>query len=320
MAKISATTGAVDTSFNAKICFSGGSCNGYDVAMVNDSLWVAGDFSKVGTTAVGGLASVDLTTGALTSAQGLAVDGQVVATAGTKVTRIKPSPLGDQVLLTGNFTSVGGKTRDAVAIVDVNSAGATTGVNTWNSPNLASSVSICAQNHLWIESADWAPDASYFLLVASGAGHGHPYPALCDAMSKFTNNGNANSVPAGYNHTEIDTMDSVCSVGQWAYVGGHYKSLNQEVRINGVISRPPSGQVNATHYGLGVIDVSASGKMLAVPDWNNTDQTGRGRGWGAILCVPGPASSGGGVYFGSDTTMVNGDPTIQRLAYFPSQD
>jgi hypothetical protein len=58
--------------------------------------------------------------------------------------------------------------------------------------------------------------------------------------------------------------------------------------------------------------------MLAVPDWNNTDQTGRGRGWGAILCVPGPAASGGGVYFGGDSPMVNGDPTIQRLAYFPA--
>lgn len=39
-------------------------------------------------------------------------------------------------------------------------------------------------------------------------------------------------------------------------------------------------------------------------------------GWGAALCVPGPAATGGGVYLGGDSVGVNGNPQIERLAYF----
>jgi hypothetical protein len=318
LAKISTATGAVDPAFDAKICQGGGSCRVNDVQLLGgQSLWVAGDFNHVAGQAKSAVASVSPTSGALTSSMNLAVSGHAVGAA-TKVNKIRVSPGGDQALLLGDFSSVGGKTRLAVAMVDVNPAtGATTGVDTWNSPNLQSSASNCKHTHLWITNADWSPDGSFFLLTATGAGGGHPYPALCDAVSRFENNGNASSIPTGYNHTEIDTIDSVCVVGQWAYVGGHFKSLNQEVRINGKIVKPPAGQVNETHYGLGVIDVRPT-TMLAVSNWNHTDQTGRGRGLDGVLCVPGPSSSGGGVYFGGDSIQVNGDPKIQRLAYFPS--
>jgi hypothetical protein len=318
LAKISTASGAVDAAFDAKICTGGGSCQVNDVQMVaGKSLWAAGQFTHVAGSAKTGVASFDESTGALTSAMSLAVSGHAVSTV-TKVNKIRVNAAGDQALLLGDFASVGGKSRLAVAMVDINAAtGETTGVDNWNSPNLQSSANLCKKTHLWIQSADWSPDGSFFVLVASGAGGGHPYPALCDAVSRFENNGNANSIPSGYNHTEIDTIESVCVVGQWAYIGGHFKSLNQEVRINGKVVKPPAGRVNELHYGLGVIDVSP-GNMLAVTDWNHTDQTGRGRGWDSVLCVPGSSSTGGGVYFGSDTIKVNGDAKIQRLAYFPS--
>ncbi len=142
-----------------------------------------------------------------------------------------------------------------------------------------------------------------------------PLPAPCDAFTRWEDNGDANSVPTGYNHTEIDTILSVCNVGQWSYVGGHFKTLNQERRIDGTIVKPPAGQVNEIHYGLGVIDTTPN-NMLAVSNWNDSDQTGRGEGWGAALCVPGSGSEGGGVYMGGDSIGVNGNPQVQRLAYF----
>ena len=255
IAKISATTGAVDPGFNAKLCFSGGGCNGYDVAMVNDSLWVAGDFSKVGTTAVGGLASVDLSTGALTGAQGLAVGGHVVATAGTKVTRIKPSPLGDQVLLTGNFTSVGGKSRDAVAIVDIDAAtGDTTGVDTWNSPNLAVERERVQEDAPLDPERGLGPDDSFFVLVASGAGGGHPTRLCATRWPSSSNNGNANSIPAATT-TPRSTRSRMCagrSVGvrRWPLQEPEPRGPDQR-QDRQAAGRP--GQ--RAHYGLGVIDV-----------------------------------------------------------------
>lgn len=191
--------------------------------------------------------------------------------------------------------------------------GAATSVATWYAPTpFHAAVLTCSKAKVWPRDVDWSPTGDAFTIVGTGGGRGHPYPAPCDAVTRWTNDGNPDAVPAYYNHTEIDTILSVCDVGPYTYVGGHFKSLNQEVRVNGVRVQVPKGQVNEKHYGLGAIDNSSG---LAVTDWNHTDQTGRGEGWGAALCLPGPAPEGG-VYFGGDSIGVNGVRRVQRLAYF----
>ena len=309
-------TGAVLTGFDARVCQGGGPCEVHDVEMIGQQLWVGGSFTRVARTARSGLASLDPATGALTGAVTLGVSGRGAAQAPTRVTRIRPNPASTKAVVLGNFTSIGGQTREEVALVDVDpTTGAATRVNPWDSPSLPASVATCSSRQPWPRDVDWAPDGSTFAIVGTGAGGARPYPALCDSYTLWADNDDPRSVPLGYNHTEIDTIGSVCNVGRWSYVGGHFKSLNQERRIDGALAPPPRAQRNETHYGLGAIDNSS---FLAVPSWNDTDQTGRGAGWDSVLCLPGPGSQGGGVYFGGDAVKVNGNRQIQRLAHFPS--
>lgn len=314
IAAVSTATGAIVTAFDAKVCQGGGNCVVNDVRMIGSQLVIGGSFSKVAKQVRNSLASLEPSTGALTRALTLSVTGRPVAPTPTKVARIKPNPSGTKAVIIGNFDTVGTQTRKEVAVLDFSGAAAT--LDSWNAPaSLDAAVTTCNKKHYWPRDTDWSPDGSYFVIVGTGGGGGHPYPAPCDAYTRWADDGNPDSVPLGYNHTEIDTVDSVCSVGKWTYVGGHFKSLNQEVRSNGVKVKPPAGTVNETHYGMGVIDNTTS---LAVTGWNHSDQTGRGEGWTSVLCIPGPAAQGGGVYFGGDSIGVNGNPKIQRLAYFPA--
>lgn len=317
LAMISTSSGAVSSAFNAKICAGGGPCVAYDVQLVaNRSLWVGGNFTMVNKVSRKALASLDPATGALNNEVQLSVDGAPVTITTTKVTRIAANPASTRAVILGNFGSVAGQTRQEVAVLDIDPATGSASVNSWNAPNhLPASVSGCSTKLIWPKDVDWDPTGSFFNIVATGGGGFEPWPALCDAYSRWRDNGDANSIPVVYNQTEVDSIFSVCDVGPRVYVGGHFKSLNHRIRIDGVQVKPPTGTVNERHYGLGVINTSTG---LAVTAWNNSIETGRGAGWGGVLCEPGSAATGGGVYFGGDATGVNGNPEIERLAYFPA--
>lgn len=319
VAKIDGTTGAVDTAFDARVCSGGGSCRVDDVSLIGQTLWLGGTFSRVGGVSRPVLAGVNPSSGALSSGGNISVSGRTQAAVGMRVHKVVSNPAGTKFVIIGNFGSVQGQSRYSVAVINTDpGSGAATSVNNWNAPkNLQAAINACNKKMFWPRDAAWTPSGDAFALVAKGVGGGHPYPALCDAFSIFNDNNNANSTPYGYNHTEIDSVMSVCTLGNYAYVGGHFKSLNQEVRRNGVVVKPPRAQRNETHYGLGVINTDPS-NVMAVSGWNQTTQTGRGAGWGAALCVDGPGSQGGGVYFGGDGKKVNGNASISKLAYFPA--
>ncbi len=315
VAAFSTATGALVTSFNANVCQGGGPCHVFDVRLIGSSLWLGGDFTMVAKQSRNALASVSPATGALTTAVTLPVTGQAISTNGARVIKIKPNPAQTKAVILGNFTTVGSQTREEVAMLNVDPAsGGATGVNTWYSPDsFHTAVVNCNKKHYWPRDVDWSPTGAAFTIVGTGGGGGHPYPAPCDAVTRWNDDGSPNAVPVYYNHTEIDTIGSVCDVGDYTYVGGHFKSLNQDVRINGTRITPPKAQINETHYGMGAISNSTG---LAVTPWNHSDQTGRGEGWLTVLCVAGDKSTGGGVYFGGDSVGVNGVPQVQRLAYF----
>lgn len=317
--KISTTTGDVDPTFDARVCAGGGSCEVDDVALIGSTLWLGGAFSRVGGLARPALTGVSASTGALMAGGRVRVAGRTQAAVAMRVHKVVPNPTHTKMVIIGNFGTVQGASRYSVALLQVDPAtGAAVGVDRWNAPqNLAAAIPTCNKKMYWPRGAAWTPSGDAFALAAKGVGGGHPYPALCDAFSIFHDDSSADAVPFGYNHTEIDSVMSVCSLGDYVYVGGHYKSLNQEVRLSGKVVRPPVSQRNETHYGLGVINAAPT-SMLAVSGWNQTTQTGRGAGWGAALCVDGPGSEGGGVYFGGDAKKVNGNASIQKLAYFPA--
>lgn len=241
LAAFTTDTGELVDSFRPAICKGGGSCNAFDVRLIGPSLWVGGDFSKVGGFSRGALVSLDPVTGAATSAVTVAFTGRAVASTPTKITKIKENPARTKAVILGNFTAANGTTREEVAMLNVNpTTGGATTVNQWYSPASFHAAAVsCKQKHPWPRDTDWSPTGTSFVIVGTGGGGGHPYPAPCDAYTKWADDGSPNAVPLLYNHTEIDTIGSVCNVGDVSYVGGHFKSLNQDVRRNGLRFTPP---------------------------------------------------------------------------------
>ncbi len=312
VAAVSASNAAV-LPFNAQVCVGGGNCRVYDVAYVKGTLWLGGLFEWVAGHPVTALAFVNPVTGALTGTQ-LPVAGQVTSTVGTKVWQFAVNPQQTQAVMIGNFTSVGGASHWEVAVLDITSGGGAV-IDPWNDPtNLqASNSTNCNPSDTWARGVDWDPTGTYFDIASSGGrgfdGYGD-HGDLCDAFSRFKSDGNPNTPhPLIVNETGYDSLYTVDDTGQYVYTGGHNKSLDHAVYINGVRVH----SVEEDHYGIGAIDVNPSdpGYGHAVPSFNAGSSTGRGAGWGASLSI-----TGWGVFIGGDSQTVGSDTTIHKLAFF----
>jgi hypothetical protein len=313
VAAVSATTGAL-LPFNSLVCVGGGSCEVDDVAYVKGTLWLGGLFTHLDNHPATALAFVNPITGALTGTQ-VAVSGQVTSTVVTKVWQIAINPQQTQAVMIGNFTEVGGASHHEVAVLDITASGTGT-INSWNDPtNLdASNASNCSNTDTWARGVDWDPTGTYFDIAASGGGGFNSYGsygALCDGFSRFKSDGNPNTpYPLIVNMTGFDSLFTVDDTGQYVYTGGHNKSLNHAVYVNG--KKVKASQ--ESHYGIGAIDVDPSdpGYGKAVTSFNNSTSTGRGAGWASSLSI-----TGIGVFVGGDAQTVGSDTSIQRLAFFP---
>jgi hypothetical protein len=313
-AAINAATGTTLEPFNPKVCTGGGGCVVNDVEYVDGTVWLGGRFTHVAGQAITALAFVNPATGALTGTQ-LPVSGLITTTVTTKVAQIAINPQQTQAVMIGNFSTVGGATHDEVAVLDITAAGGAT-IDPWNDPkNLgASNSKNCSAKDTWARGVDWDPTGTYFDIAASGGGGQNAFGAngaLCDAFSRFKSDGNPNTpFPLIVNVTGFDSLFTVVDTGNIVYTGGHNKSLNHAVYVNGV-------KVKATqqsHYGIGAIDVNPSdaGYGLAIANWNNTTTTGRGAGWASSL-----SNTSEGIYVGGDAQTVGTDATVKRLAFFP---
>jgi hypothetical protein len=316
VAAISTSTGAVQTGFDAKVAASGGPAVVNDVEYVKGTLWLAGNFKNLGGHSKVGLASVSPTTGAYTTNITEQFSGVVTTTVGTKVHDVAISPNGAQAVVIGNFATVAGATHKEVVVLNIAANGGSTSVYPWNAPTyLNGSETNCSKNDTWARGVDWNPTGTYFDIAASGGGGFDAFPGLCDAFSRFKLETTSNAIPVIVNYTGFDSLFAVCDTGDYVYTGGHNKYLNHAVYING---KKVTGGDQA-HYGIGAIDVRTGSSTYgkAVPTWDNSTATGRGAGWTSCLAVSGGPSVGGGVYVGGDAEKVNGNASIQRLAYFP---
>jgi hypothetical protein len=284
--KLNATSGAVDTAFNANLASGKVS----DAAVVGGRLLVAGTFP-------GRLRALNLNTGANTGYINVAITGSVAGNAGpTEVYRLAINPAGTRLVGVGNFTSVGGQTRWRAFMLDL---GATATVNGWWYPPLQN---MCAASSLpdYVKDVDFSPDGSWFAVVATGfvpqaGGVGRD---LCDATARFETNVPNPDRPTWINYTGGDTLHSVAATDVAVYVQGHQRWLNNPQGQNsagpGAVSRP----------GIGAIG-PASGLALS---WNPTKDRGVG---GKDLYV-----TSQGLWVGSDTTHIGGE-TRARIALMP---
>lgn len=301
--------------FDARIGADNKTSRVYDVKYFCGRLWVAGDFTSAGGVTRTALTSLDPTTGAATNQVDLGISGTANATAGpTRVTKIAPSPDCRRVVVIGNFTQISGQERYQAAVLNVSPTTGTATLAPWYSPYhlRASQPGIGANSctatsvPVWVRDIDWAPDGTWWALA--GTGGPHPYPALCDSVSRWTNDDNPDARPVWINYSSGDTFLSVRVTGQHVYVGGHFRYLDQAVYRAGkkVVSTPQE------HYGLGVI-AATLGSGMAVPGWNDGRVTGRGSGWGAMLVNPGPS---GGLWVGGDSGTIGGE-NGKRVALLP---
>jgi hypothetical protein len=304
--------------FNARIGADNRNARVYDVKYFCNRLWVAGDFTSAGGVTRTALVSLDPTTGNATSQVNLNITGTANTTAGpTRVTRIAPSPNCSRVVIIGNFTKIMGHERYQMAVLNVSATTGVASLANWYSPYHLrasqpgiSSISCTATTvPVWVRDIDWAPDGTWWALASTG-GH-HPYPSLCDSVSRWTNNDSTDARPVWINYSGGDTFHSVRVVGQQVYVGGHFRLLDEAVYRAG----KKVGFTGHEHYGLGVIAATSTSGM-SIPGWNDGDTTGRGTGWTAMFVNPSVPGTAGGLWVGGDDETIKGERG-HRIALLP---
>lgn len=310
-------TNSLSTTFQPRIGADNKTARVHDIKFFCGRLWVAGDFTSAGGVTRTALVSLDPTTGAATNHVNIAITGTASATAGpTRVYRIAPSPNCQRVVITGNFTRVAGIERYQVAMLNVSTTGVASlapwyGLTSLRASHPGYGATPCTSQPAWTRDVDWAPDGTWWALVGTGGGTG-TYPALCDSVSRWTNNDDTHAIPVWVNYSEKDTFLSVRVTGAHVYVGGHFRSLDAAVYRKGV--KVYSGPAHA-HAGLGVIQATYSSGM-AVPGWNDGAVTTRGAGWGAMLVTTGDTRHAAGLWVGGDSDQISGE-TGKRVALLP---
>jgi hypothetical protein len=305
LVKINATTGAVDTNFNAG--FKGGIV--WDLKIwegpggSSPMLVVAGSMGKK-------LMALNLTTGAkLSYFNNLTVaDPLPNAWGGVALYNIAISPDGTKLAATGNFQTVAGPFQNRTRFFMADLTGPSASLHPWYYPGFAKP---CASTHprriAYLQDVDFSPNGSYLVVTATGQipiskadiwpTGSSTYHTVCDAAGRFDMNDM--SKPAWINYTGGDSVWSVAATGAAVYVQGHFQWLDNP---NGWASKDGGGA--ARREGIGAIDPD-SGKALP---WD----------------PPKPAQIGGksllatsaGLWVGSDSLKFNGEPH-RGIAFVP---
>ncbi|TDU82357.1 hypothetical protein EV138_7247 [Kribbella voronezhensis] len=284
--KLNATTGAVDTKFNANLT---GSVT--DMAYVKGRLILGGTFSQK-------LLAVSPVSGGNTGYIKVAIAGVPFPgnpeSGPTKVFRLAVNPAGTRLAIVGTFSSVGGQTRRQVALLTLGTSSTT--VSGWYSPLWDHTCSSATPSYS--RDVDFSPDGSFFVVVTTGAAAPDDKTRLCDSASRWNVNDQRTTYPVWVNYTGGDTLLSVQVTRSAVYVQGHNRYLNNPSGNNdagpGAVSRQAIGAMNP-HTGLAY-------------SWNPTKDRGIG-GYDLLLAAD-------GLWVGSDTTHIGGE-IHERIALLP---
>ncbi|NUR93040.1 MAG: hypothetical protein HOY71_53970 [Nonomuraea sp.] len=254
------------------------------LARQGSQLYVGGDFTAHRTA----LARLDAATGALDQRFDLKPGSPL--TPRTKVYALAVH--GDRLVVDGSFTTLGGKSRPQLGVVDT-----TTGkVADWRTE--AYSAKCMDTFPSYVRGVDISPDGRYFVVVSTGGPRGGA-TKLCDSAARFETYAKGQQVaPTWVNKTGGDSLYAVSVTGAAVYVGGHQRWMNNPQ------GHDSAGPGAVPREGIAAID-PRSGKALS---WN----PGRERGIGVKAFL----AHSGGLLVGSDTTRLGGEYHA-RIGMFP---
>ncbi|QGN31830.1 hypothetical protein [Microlunatus sp. Gsoil 973] len=287
MAKINATTGAVDRAFNARL--TKGQVT--DAAIVKGRLIISGTFPKK-------IKSIRRVTGAGTKYLRITVRGSVAWNAGpVEVYRFAVNSAGTRLVGVGNFSKVGGATHYRAFMLNLGPTAAR--VSAWRYAPLKR---MCSASELpdYMRDVDFSPDGRYFVFASTGyvPKSGQIGKTLCDAAARFETAKLSPRRPTWINYTGGDTLHSVAVTDRAVYVQGHNRWLNnphgKDTAGKGAVRRPGIGAINPK-----------TGRALP---WNPTKNRGVG---GKDLLV-----TSRGLWVASDTTHIGGE-VHKRIALMP---
>jgi PKD repeat protein len=265
----------------------------FDLKLVGDRLYVSGSFTKIGADARGGLASLDPTTGALTTAVTTGFAGTNLGGV-TTVRKFDVTPAGDRLIAIGNFTSVSGQARSQVAMLDT--SGATATVASWSTSRFPTGCSSAFDTYL--RDIDLSPDGSFFVIVTTGGWGGTG--TTCDSATRWETYRSGAQDFTWIDFTGGDTFWAVEVTGPVAYVGGHFRWLNNAYTTTG----DSAGAGAEAREGLAALD-TRNGLPFS---WD----PGRKRGVGVFDFL----ATQEHLWAGSDTSTWAGERR-DRLAAFP---
>jgi hypothetical protein len=315
LALIDATTGAIASGWTS--LREDGVVN--RVQLVNGQLFVGGAFthlsSKTSSTGRNGFATLDPTSGALTSYSTLAFTGHhnygvnctgsTCAQGSVNVKAFDASPDGTHMVVLGNYTDISGTPRNQIAMLDLDPSGVTVDPD-WDTQAYTSKCDPTRFDYA-VRDVQYSPDGSYFAVVATGAGglqavNADGTKANCDAVTRFEADATGDDVqPTWSDWTGNDSFWSVAVTGAAIYAGGHPRWVNNSV-----------GQDAASYGAVGRAGIVALDPQNGLPNSWNPGRNPRGAGAYALL----PTADG--LYVGSDTDYIGNYQYFHaKLAYFP---
>lgn len=274
----------------------------YTLDRDGDTLYLGGNFERIGSEYREHLAAVNTETGELQANVNLdfadPITTSVITQEFPSVDILEVTSDGELMVVVGNFQTINGVSRSRLAVIELDEQAAV--VSDWNTDvfDIQCPVKRFPQ---YIFGMDVSPDGSYFVTGTSGFRiRGNP---ACDTALRFNLDDLSNSdvQPAWRNYTGGDSVYEVAVADHAVYIGGHFEFLNNDLGTGNVGSR---GSV--ARDGLAALDPLNGLPLL---DWQS-DRNPRGLGVFALEVEP------EGLYIGDDTDFLNGFEH-QKLKFLP---
>lgn len=266
-----------------------------DINRVGNRLYIGGDFDVLGPPANpiprAHLAALNANTGAALDRMNVKIAGTNNG-GGTTVKDFDISPDGKKLIAIGNFSRVNAKVRKQIAMFSL--GGSRDKLKKWSTLRFANNCKPIFDSYM--RDVDFSPDGKFFVVGTTGA---YRPNLMCDTASRWETGPNKpNQKPTWVAYSGGDTFVSVEVTGPVAYVGGHFRWMNNP------FAGDKAGSSAIPREGLAALD-TRNGLPLS---WNPT----RARGYGVFDFYPTPNT----LWAVSDTN-VWANEVRPRVAGFP---